>query len=298
MKIYLDGEFVTEEEAKVSVFDHGLLYGDGVFEGIRAYNGYVFKLEEHLDRLYDSAKAIRLNIPLAREEMKEAILETLRLNELRTSYIRPIVTRGIGDLGIDPRKCKGQATVIIIVHEWTSLYPEELYQKGLRAMVAATRARPAESLSPSIKTLNYLSNIMAKIEANVWGADEAIMLDIHGNVAEGTADNLFIVKHGALLTPPVKSNLPGITRATILELAHDADYETREENFGIAQLYMADEVFLTGTAAEVVPIVDIDGRIIGSGRPGPITLELRKRFKNITGIPETGTPIYSLQNVK
>jgi len=300
MKLYLDGEFVPEEEAKVSVFDHGLLYGDGIFEGIRAYNGYVFKLEEHLDRMYDSAKGIRLEIPIAREQMKEAILETLRVNQLQTSYIRPIVTRGVGDLGIDPRKCKAKPTVIIIVREWKSLYPEELYQRGLRAIVAATRARPPESLSPSIKTLNYLTNIMAKIEANVWGADEAIMLDVRGNVAEGTADNVFIVKHGILYTPPVTTNLPGITRATIIELAHDADYEIREEHFGIAQLYMADEVFLTGTAAEVVPIVEIDGRMIGSGRPGPITTELRKRYKDITGIPETGTPIYNrpLQRVK
>ena len=298
MKIYIDGEFVSEEEAKVSVFDHGLLYGDGVFEGIRAYNGYVFKLEEHLDRFYDSAKAIRLEIPIPREDMKEAILETLRINQLKTSYIRPIVTRGVGDLGIDPRKCTGKPTVIVVVREWKSLYPEELYQKGLRAIVAATRARPAESLSPSIKTLNYLTNVMAKIEANVWGADEAIMLDVHGNVAEGTADNLFIVKHGVVITPPILSNLSGITRATMLELAHDADYEIREQHFGIAQLYMADEVFITGTAVEVVPIAEIDGRTIGLGRPGPITIELRKRFKGITGIPETGTAIYSLQKVK
>ncbi len=300
MKVYLDGKFVPEEEAKVSIFDHGLLYGDGIFEGIRAYNGYVFKLEEHLDRMYDSARGIRLEIPLAREEMKEAILETLRVNQLKTSYVRPIVTRGVGDLGIDPRKCKAKPTVIVIVREWKSLYPEEHYQKGLRAIVAATRARPPESLSPSIKTLNYLTNIMAKIEANVWGADEAIMLDVRGNVAEGTADNVFIVKHGVLYTPPVTTNLPGITRATIIELAHDADYEVREEHFGIGQLYMADEVFLTGTAAEVVPIVEIDGRVIGSGQPGHITKELRKRYKEITGIPETGTPIYSkpLQRVK
>ncbi len=293
MKIYLDGKFVSEEEAKISVFDHGLLYGDGVFEGIRAYNGYVFKLEEHLDRLYDSARAIRLAIPLAREAMKEAILETLRVNQLKTSYIRPIVTRGVGDLGIDPKKCKGKPTVIIIVREWKSLYPEELYERGLRAIVATTRAKAPDSLSPSIKSLNYLANILAKIEANVWGADEAIMLDVRGNVAEGTADNIFIVKHGVLYTPPVTTNLPGITRATIIALAKEAGYTVREEYFGIAQLYMADEVFLTGTAAEVVPIVEIDGRAIGSGRPGPITVEMRQRFKAITGIPETGVPIYS-----
>lgn len=292
MKIYIDGEFVPEEEAKVSVFDHGLLYGDGVFEGIRAYNGYVFKLEEHLDRLYDSAKAIHLEIPLTREQMREAILQTLRVNQLKTAYIRPIVTRGIGDLGIDPRKCKGKPTVIIIVRDWMALYPEELYQRGLRVIVATTRAKPPESLSPSIKSLNYLANIMAKIEANVRGADEAIMLDIHGFVAEGTADNVFMVKRGVLYTPPVTTNLPGITRAAIIELAREAKYEVLEEHFGVAQLYTADEAFLTGTAAEVMPIVEIDGRTIGSGWPGPITQDLRRRFKAITGIPETGTPIY------
>jgi len=291
MKIYFNGQFVPEEEAKISALDHGLLYGDGVFEGIRAYGGYVFKLEEHLDRLYDSAKAIRLEIPLSRAEMREAVLETLRVNQLHTSYIRLVVTRGVGDLGLDPRRC-AQPTIIIIVREWKSLYPEEFYQSGLRAIVAATRARPPESLSPSIKSLNYLTNIMAKIEANAWGADEAIMLDVRGNVAEGTAENVFIVKEGVLYTPPVTTNLPGITRATIIELAHEANYPVKEEFFGVAQLYMADEVFLTGTAAEVVPIVEIDGRAIGTGEPGPITRDLRERFKAITGRPETGTPIY------
>lgn len=292
MKLYLNGEFVPEEELKISAFDHGFLYGDGVFEGIRAYDGYVFKLEEHLDRLYDSARAIKLEIPLTRDEMREAILETLRVNGLKTSYIRPIVTRGVGDLGIDPKKCPGPPTVLIIVREWKSLYPEELYEKGLRAIVASTRARPPESLPPSIKSLNYLTNIMAKLEANAAGADEAIMLDIRGFVAEGTADNIFAVKKGVLYTPPVTTNLPGITRGVIIELAEQAGYPVREEYFGVAQLYTADEVFLTGTAAEVVPIVEIDGRTIGTGRPGPITRDLRERFKAITGKPETGVPIY------
>ncbi|MBI1729141.1 branched-chain-amino-acid transaminase [Candidatus Acetothermia bacterium] len=300
MKIYLNGEFVPEEKASVSVFDHGLLYGDGIFEGIRAYNGYVFKLGQHLDRLYDSAQAIRLAMPLSKVEMEDAILETLRVNEVETSYIRPIVTRGVGDLGIDPRKCKGKPTVIVICKEWKSLYPEELYQRGLRAKVASTRARAPESLSPSIKSLNYLNNIMAKLEANAWGADEGIMLDVRGNVAEGTADNLFMIKHGVVYTPPIVCNLPGITRATIMELASEAGYEVREENFGVAQLYMADEVFLTGTAAEVIGIVEIDGRILGKGTPGLVTNDLRKRFKSVTGIPETGTAIYKgqLQKVK
>lgn len=290
MKIYLNGRFVPEEEAKVSVFDHGLLYGDGVFEGIRAYNGYVFKLEEHLERLYDSARAILLEPPLSKEEMREAILETLRINGLKEAYIRPIVTRGAGDLGLDPRRC-ARPTVIIIAKEWKSLYGEELYGQGLRAIVATTRNQPPESLPPVVKSLNYLTNILARIEANVHGADEAIMLDIRGNVSEGSADNIFIVKRGELYTPPVMNNLPGITRATIIELAREEGYVVHEENFGIADLYIANEVFLTGTAAEIAPIVEIDGRKIDDGRPGPITRRLRERFRQVTGTPETGTPI-------
>ena len=291
MKIYLDGEFVPEEEARISVFDHGLLYGDGVFEGIRAYNGYVFKLEEHLKRLYASAKAILLEIPLTKDQFREAILETLWVNELRDAYIRPIVTRGVGDLGIDPRKC-ARPTVIIIPREGIGLYDEKLYERGLRAIVATTRNQPPESLPPTIKSLNYLTNILARIEANVRGADEAIMLDIRGNASEGSADNIFIVKDEELYTPPVMNNLPGITRAVVIELAREEGYEVHEENFGIAELYTADEVFLTGTAAEIAPIVEIDGRVIGEGKPGPITRKLRERFRKITGIPETGTPIY------
>lgn len=296
IKIYVNGEFFPKDEARVSVFDHGLLYGDGIFEGIRAYGGYVFKLDEHLDRLYDSAKAILLEIPLSREEMEEAILETLRVNNLETAYIRPIVTRGVGDLGLDPRKC-AKATVVIIVREWKSLYGEELYKKGLRAIVATTRNQPPESLPPVVKSLNYLTNILARIEANTQGADEAIMLDIRGNVSEGSADNIFIVRKGELYSPLVMNNLPGITRATIIELAKEAGYTVHEENFGIADLYIANEVFLTGTAAEVAPIVEIDGRVIDSGRPGPVTLELRDRFEKITAIPETGTAIYEKQEL-
>ena len=291
MKVYLDGKFVPEEEARVSVFDHGLLYGDGVFEGIRAYNGYVFKLEEHLERLYDSARAILLEIPLSKEELREAILETLRVNNLREAYIRPIVTRGVGDLGLDPRKCR-RPTVIIIPRQWKRLYPAEAYDQGLRAIVATTRNQPPESLPPVVKSLNYLTNILARIEANVHGADEAIMLDIRGNVSEGSADNIFIVKDGRLYTPPVMNNLPGITRATVIELAQEEGYQVFEENFGVADLYIANEVFLTGTAAEIAPIVEIDGRKINDGRPGPITHRLYERFREITGIPETGTPIY------
>lgn len=291
MKAYLNGEFVEENEASVSVFDHGLLYGDGVFEGIRAYDGYVFKFKEHLDRLYDSAKAIELDIPLSREEMSEAILETLRVNEVDTAYIRPVVTRGVGDLGIDPTKCTQGASVIVIVKEWKSLYPEEVYQKGMSAAVVSTRVKSPESLPPSVKSLNYLANILARIEANHLGVDEGIMLDPNGFVAEGTADNLFLVKDGALYTPPVVSNLPGITRASVIDVAQDAGYEVEEQFFGAAQLYTADEMFLTGTAAEIAPIVTVNKRPIGDGTPGPITHDLRERFMAITGQPDTGTPI-------
>lgn len=292
MKVYLNGQFVPEEEAKISVFDHGLLYGDGVFEGIRAYNGYVFKLDRHLDRLYDSAKAIALQVPLPKEQMTQAILETLRINKLRSAYIRPIVTRGPGDLGVDPRRCHGTPSVIIIVKEWKSLYGEEVSRRGLRAIVASTRARPPASLSQNIKSLNYLSNIMAKIEANFAGVDEAIMLDSNGFVAEGTADNVFIVKNGTIFVPPTVTNLPGITREVVIELALKEKIPVREEFFGVPMLYAADECFITGTAAEIAPIIEIDHRPIGSGKPGPITQRLQERFRAITGIPETGTPIY------
>ncbi len=292
MKVYLNGQFVPEEEAKISVFDHGLLYGDGVFEGIRAYNGYVFKLDRHIERLYDSAKAIALEIPLSKEQMTQAILETLRVNKLRSAYIRPIVTRGPGDLGVDPRRCHGKPSVIIIVKEWKSLYGEEISQRGLRAIVASTRARSPDSLSQNIKSLNYLSNIMAKIEANHVGADEAIMLDSNGFVAEGTADNVFIVKGGKIFVPPTMTNLPGITRETVIELAQQEGIPVREEFFGVPMLYAADECFITGTAAEIAPIIEVDGRTIGTGKPGPITQRLIEKFHAITGIPETGTPIY------
>lgn len=292
MKVYLNGQFVPEEEAKISVFDHGLLYGDGVFEGIRAYDGYVFKLDRHIERLYDSAKAIALEIPLSKDQMVQAILETLRVNKLRSAYIRPIVTRGPGDLGVDPRRCSGKPSVIIIVKEWKSLYGEEITKRGLRAIVASTRARSPDSLSQNIKSLNYLSNIMAKIEANFAGADEAIMLDSNGFVAEGTADNVFIVKGGKIFVPPIVTNLPGITRETVIELALREKIPVREEFFGVPMLYAADECFITGTAAEIAPIVEIDRRMIGTGKPGPITQKLQERFRAITGIPETGTPIY------
>jgi branched-chain amino acid aminotransferase len=292
MKVYLNGQFVPEEEAKISVFDHGLLYGDGVFEGIRAYDGYLFKLDRHLDRLYDSAKAIALDIPLSKSEMAQAILETLRVNRLRSSYIRPVVTRGPGDLGIDPRRCYGKPSVIIIAKEWRSLYGEEVSQRGLKTIVASTRARPPDTLSPSIKSLNYLNNIMARVEANYAGADEAIMLDTHGFVAEGSADNVFIVKRGQLSTPPTVACLPGITRETVIELARTEKILVNEEFFTLSALYSADECFITGTAAEIAPIIEIDHRPVGMGKLGPITQKLIQKFRTITGIPATGTPIY------
>ncbi len=287
MIIYLDGAFVPKEEAKVSVFDHGLLYGDGVFEGIRAYNGRVFRLDEHLDRLYDSARTIALEVPLSKAEMAEAICEVLRRNNLRDAYIRPIVTRGIGDLGLDPRKCE-RPTVVIIAVEWGAMYGD-LYEKGLCAVTVSIRRTPAESLPPNVKSLNYLNNILAKLEANCKGGDEAIFFDTNGYLSEGSGDNIFVVKNGEIVTPPTLNNLRGVTRLVVLECAADLGITVTERNMGYFDLYSADEVFVTGTAAEVGPIVTIDGRPIGSGRPGPITKQLMAAFKTATS--QSGTPI-------
>ena len=287
MIIYLDGAFVPKEEAKVSVFDHGLLYGDGVFEGIRAYNGRVFRLDEHLDRLYDSARTIALEVPLSKAEMAEAICEVLRRNNLRDAYIRPIVTRGIGDLGLDPRKCE-RPTVVIIAVEWGAMYGD-LYEKGLCAVTVSIRRTPAESLPPNVKSLNYLNNILAKLEANCKGGDEAIFFDTNGYLSEGSGDNIFVVKNGEIVTPPTLNNLRGVTRLVVLECAAELGITVTERNMGYFDLYSADEVFVTGTAAEVGPIVTIDGRPIGSGRPGPITKQLMAAFKTATS--QSGTPI-------
>lgn len=287
MIIYLDGAYVPKEEAKVSVFDHGLLYGDGVFEGIRAYNGRVFRLDEHLDRLYDSAKTIALEIPITKAEMGDAIREVLRRNNLRDAYIRPIVTRGVGDLGLDPRKCL-KPTVIIVAVEWGAMYGD-LYEKGLTAVTVSIRRTPAEALPPNVKSLNYLNNILAKIEANCKGGDEAIFFDTNGYLAEGSGDNLFVVKNGEIVTPPTLNNLRGVTRLVALECAADLGISVVERNMGYFDLYTADEVFVTGTAAEVGPIVTIDGRTIGSGRPGPVTRQLMSAFKAETS--RSGTSI-------
>ncbi len=288
MIIYIDGRFVPREEARLSVFDHGFLYGDGVFEGIRAYNGRVFRLREHLDRLYDSARAIDLAIPVTKEEMTGIILETLRKNKLKNGYIRPIVTRGVGDLGLDPRKCP-KPSIFVIAVEWGAMYGD-LYEKGLKAITVSVRRNPAEALPPNVKSLNYLNNILGKIEANYKGGDEAIFFDTNGYLSEGSGDNIFVVKNGAIYTPPTLNNLRGITRAVVIELARSLGISLFEQDLGYYDLYAADEVFVTGTAAEVAPIVLIDGRAIGSGKPGPVTRQLMVSFRSVT---ETeGTPVY------
>lgn len=285
--IYLDGKFVPAEEAAVSVYDHGLLYGDGVFEGIRAYNGRVFRLEEHVKRLYDSAKAIMLEIPMTEAEMAAAILETLRKNGLKDAYIRPLVTRGVGDLGLDPRKC-AKPTVMIISQKWDAMYGD-LYDVGLTAITVTVRRNSPAALPPNIKSLNYLNNILAKIEANVKGGNEAIFLDDAGNVSEGSGDNIFVVKDGEISTPHTANNLKGITRLAVIEVALAKGYEVKDANLGLFDLYTADEIFVTGTAAEVAPVTKIDGRVISGGRPGPVTKDLIEGFKEMT--MTTGTPI-------
>jgi branched-chain amino acid aminotransferase len=288
MIIYIDGKYLPREEARISVFDHGFLSGDGVFEGIRAYNGKVFRLQEHLDRMFDSARTIDLTVPVSKEEMGEIILETLRRNNLKDGYIRPIVSRGVGDLGLDPRKCP-KASVIVIAVEWGAMYGD-LYDKGLKAITVSVRRNPADALPPNVKSLNYLNNILAKIEANYKGGDEAIFFDTNGYIAEGSGDNIFIVKNGVIYTPPTLNNLRGVTRAVVLEIAASHGFALVEQNLGYYDMYSADEVFVTGTAAEVGPIVLIDGRAIGTGKPGPVTRQLMAAFKTVT---ETeGTPIY------
>jgi branched-chain amino acid aminotransferase len=277
MQIYIDGKFHSRDEAKVSVFDHGFLYGDGVFEGIRAYSGKIFRLDDHLDRLYDSAKTIDLTVPMTKEEMSNAIIETCRKNNLKEAYIRPIVTRGVGDLGLDPRKCP-KSSVVIIAVEWGAMYGD-LYEKGLTGVSVSVRRNPAEALPPNVKSLNYLNNILAKIEANYKGGDEAIFFDTNGYLSEGSGDNIFIIKNGIISTPPTLNNLRGITRMVAIELATELGLNVIERNMGYFDLYSADEVFVTGTAAEVAPITKIDGRVIGNGKPGAITRQLMEKFK-------------------
>ena len=280
MIIYIDGKYVAGDQAKISVFDHGFLYGDGVFEGIRAYNGKIFRLKEHLDRLYDSAKTIDIKPPISKEEMTEVICEVLRRNKLDNAYIRPIISRGVGDLGLDPRKCP-TPSVIVITTSWGAMYGD-LYEKGLRAVTVSVRRNPADALPPNVKSLNYLNNILAKIEANYKGGDEAIFFDTNGYISEGSGDNLYIVKNGEILTPHTLNNLRGVTRMVVLEIAKSLGITVKEQNLGYFDLYSADEVICTGTAAEVAPITWIDGRTIGTGKPGPVTRQLMASFRTVT----------------
>ena len=281
MKIYLNGKFVEQSEARVSVFDHGLLYGDGVFEGIRSYNGLIFKLREHIDRLFESAHTIMLRIPLSKEELIEVVKESLRINALRNAYIRLVVTRGVGDLGLDPRKC-AKPTVFVIADK-IRLYSKQLYAEGLALITVATQRNVPEALNPQIKSLNYLNNILAKIEAVTAGYEEAILLSASGYVTECTGENIFILKGKTLLTPPPYIGvLRGITRQTVMDLAKPARLEVQEHLLTRHDLFNADECFLTGTAAEIVPVVKIDGRQIGAGSPGPVTKKLQAAFKRLT----------------
>lgn len=287
--IYMNGAFVPRDEAKVSVFDHGFLYGDGVFEGIRVYDGVVFRLRDHIKRLYDSAKSILLDIPMTPEEMEAAVVATVRKNGLRDAYIRLIVSRGVGDLGLDPRSCTRPQVVIIVSQ--IRLWPKELYERGIRVVTVPTRRNTPDALNPKIKSLNYLNNVLVKIEANLAGVAEALMLNQDGYVAEGSGDNVFIVRRGVLYTPPgYVGALEGITRQVVMELAQDLGYTVKEEPFTRHDVYVADEVFLTGTAAEIIAVVEVDGRTIGSGVPGPITRRLTEAFHRRVRVD--GTPVF------
>jgi branched-chain amino acid aminotransferase len=277
MKIWLDDKLVDKDQAKVSVFDHGLLYGDGVFEGIRVYNGKIFELDAHLKRLWDSAKVIRLVIPMACEEMKDALNQTVQANHLSNGYIRLVVTRGVGDLGLNPFLCKRACVIIIAAH--IQLYPEELYEKGLKVVSVPTIRNHPMTVPPQVKSLNYLNNILAKIGALDAGAAEAVMYNQEGYVAEASGDNVFIVRQGVVYTPPAQAgSLEGITREVVMRIAAKENLSVVEKNLTRFDLYVADEFFLTGTAAEVIAVVEIDGRVIGNGKPGPITKQLRKKF--------------------
>lgn len=280
MLVYIDGKMVPKEEATISVFDHGFLYGDGVFEGIRCYSGNIFRLEEHLDRLYESARTIMLEIPITRDELRQATLDAVAANRMQDAYIRLVISRGKGDLGIDPFKCK-KATVVIIV-DTIKLYPEEFYSNGIRLITSSIPRIPSQCLDPRIKSLNYLNNILAKLEAKGAGVPEALMLNYQGRVAECTADNIFIAKRGVLKTPDLMQGaLGGITREAVMDLAREMDISVREEQMGVHDVYNADECFLTGTGAEIVPVIEVDSRSIGDGKPGKLTLELLKRYRDL-----------------
>jgi branched-chain amino acid aminotransferase len=288
MKVYIDGKYLNERDAKISVFDHGLLYGDGIFEGIRAYNGRVFKLKEHLDRLYYSAKAILLEVPMTHAQLTQAVVETCRVNRIRNGYVRLVVTRGVGTLGLNPNRCKKPS--VIIIAGTIQLYPPALYEQGMEIVTVPTTRNLHSAVNPAIKSLNYLNNILAKIEANTAGVEEAIMLNSEGYVAECTGDNIFLVKAGQLLTPPLSAGaLYGITRGTVMDLAREAGVTVTEMNLTRYDVFNADECFLTGTGAEIVPVVKVDGRVIGSGKPGTLTRQLEEKYHALTQV--SGEPI-------
>ncbi|MFQ6107653.1 MAG: branched-chain-amino-acid transaminase [Thermoplasmata archaeon] len=286
--VYIDGQYLPREDAKISVFDHGLLYGDGIFEGIRAYGGRIFKLDRHLERLFHSAELIDLQIPLTREELREVILEVCRKNHVQDGYIRPIVTRGAGTLGLDPRRC-GTPTLIVIAATLPPLYGEKS-SEGLRLIASSWRRNPPQALNPNIKSLNYLNNILAMLEVIEKGMDEAIMLDMEGYVSEGTADNVFIHNGSKFISPPVETNLPGITRETAIELIKERGWQFEEGKFRMDDIYSAREIFLTGTAAEIAPVVEVDSHRVGDGAPGERTKELMASYKEL--VRSAGTPIY------
>ena len=291
IQIYIDGKYYPKSQAKVSVYDHGFLYGDGVFEGIRVYNGLVFKLKEHVQRLYDSAHALMLKIPMTQEEMIKAVVETVRKNSLKDSYVRLVVTRGVGDLGLDPRKCC--IGTIIIIADHIKLHEGEAKIKGITTLVSWVRRNPIDGSSHEAKSLNYLNSIMAKIEANMSGADEAICLTLTGCVAEGVGENIFLVKNGKISTPPTSTGaLEGITSKAVVDLAKKMGYEVVVENLTMFMLFNADELFFTGTAAEIVPIREVNWRQVGNGTTGPITKKLMVEFQKVTLDPKMGVEVY------
>jgi len=291
LEVYIDGKLYPKSEAKISVYDHGLLYGDGVFEGIRAYDNVVFKLKEHIERLYESAHTIMLHIPMTQKEMVKAVVEILKKNQLKDSYIRLVVTRGVGDLGLDPRKCS-KATVIIITEPMITLHSKEKKEKGITAMITWVKRDPVNATTHEVKSLNYLNSILAKIESNAAGVDEAICLDNTGFVCEGVAENIFIVKDGKVVTPPTSTGaLRGITRNVVMQLADKLGYPMFEKNITANELFTADEVFLTGTAAEITPVREVNKRVIGDGRVGPITKKLMQEFNKIVRDPKHGVVI-------
>jgi branched-chain amino acid aminotransferase len=290
LQIYIDGKYFPKSEAKLSVYDHGLLYGDGVFEGIRAYNGQVFKLKEHVARLYESAHSIMLQIPLTQEQMVQAVVETLRKNNMKDSYIRLVVTRGVGDLGLDPRKCPKPC--VFIITDTIKLHEGVAKTKGITTIVSWVRRNPIDGASHEAKTLNYLNSIMAKIEANLSGADEALCLSADGSIAEGVGENLFLIKDGKIYTPPTSTgSLSGITAKAVVEVAEKLGYTVTTAKLTMFQLFNADELFFTGTAAEIVPIRQVNGRQIAAGEAGPITKTLAAEIKKYVQDPKNGVPI-------